>query len=104
MDIDDDEDKKGIIQKALAIDEPEVGDDYTDIEKKKNLDIIQKALDHASDKNQKVDISVIKDLRDKKAKWIKVKIESKPTKTKTELPVDPTGQTKKPNPAAPPKT
>lgn len=98
MEVDDDEAEKDaktdIIKKALEIDEPEVGQDYTDGERERKVSIIQKALDHASDKKNDVDISIIKDLKDKKQKWIKVKKEVKPTKTKTELPVDPTGKTK----------
>jgi hypothetical protein len=84
-----------IVKKALAIGEPEVGEDYTDDEKRSNIDTIQKALDAASgDDDTEADISIIKDLKDKKVKWLKVKSGTKPTKTKTELPVDPTGKTK----------
>ena len=79
--------KEGIVQQALNIPEPEVGGDYPPEKVKRYMEIIDKALDAMKDKdNNDANDAIVADLRDKKKKWGSVDKETKPTKTKTEIP------------------
>ena len=81
--------KEGIVQKALALGEPETGKDYPPEKVKRYVEMINKALEAMKSKEENdTNDSIVQDLRDKKSKWSNVKQETKPKKTKLEVPPD----------------
>ena len=76
-----------IVDQALALPEPEVGDDYASEKVKRYLEIINKALDSMKSKdNNDANDAIVADLRDKKKKWSGVDKETAPVKVKKEIP------------------
>ena len=67
------------IQKGLSIGEPEVGEDYSDEEVKKNITAIKDAIAAQKSKGTESDAdeSIMKDLEDKLDKWENVDSETK---------------------------
>ena len=96
--------KEDIIQKALALDEPETGKDYPSEKVKRYLEMINKALEAMKSKEENdTNDSIVQDLRDKKKKWSNVKGETKPKKTKLEVPPDQQQEEPPPEQAPPPE-
>jgi len=78
-----------VISKALALDEPEIGKDYPPEKAKRYVELINKALEAMKSKEENdANDAIVQDLRDKKKKWSNVKGETKPKKTKLEVPPD----------------
>jgi len=74
--------EEDIVQKALKIDEPEVGEEYPKDEVKEKLSLLQSAIDVQSkivdkDEDDKALQAILDDLMDKKDKWINWKKEVK---------------------------
>jgi len=67
------------IKKGLSIGEPEVGEDYSDEEVKKNITAIKDAIAAQKSKGTESDAdeSIMKDLEDKLGKWENVDSETK---------------------------
>lgn len=81
--------EEDVIQKALALDEPETGKDYPSEKVKRYLELINKALEAMKSKEENdTNDSIVQDLRDKKKKWSNVDKETAPKKTKLEVPPD----------------
>lgn len=79
--------KEDVIQKALALDEPKVGGNYPPEKVKRYVELINKALEAMKSKEENdTNDAIVQDLRDKKKKWSNVKGETKPKKTKLEVP------------------
>ena len=77
------------VSKALDIEEPEVGGKYPSEEVKRYLKAIDAGLKAMTSRDEsEANDAIVADLRDKKKKWQNVKKETKPTKTKLELPPD----------------
>jgi hypothetical protein len=80
---------EGKVQDALNLPEPKVGDEYPPEKVKRYIQIIDAALAEMKNKKETdANDSIVQDLRDKKKKWQNVDKETKPTKTKLELPPD----------------
>lgn len=81
--------QEDVISKALSLPEPKVGGEYPSEKVKRYIKIIDNAIKAMMKKeeNDKND-SIMEDLRDKKSKWKNVDKETKPTKTKLEVPPD----------------
>jgi len=78
-----------VVSQALDLDEPKVGGKYPSEKIKRYLNIINKALQAMSSREEsEANDNVVEDLRDKKKKWSNVNKETEPTKTKLELPPD----------------
>ena len=76
-----------IVDQALGLPEPAVGDDYASEKVKRYLEIINQALDAMRKKeNNDENDAIVADLRDKKKKWSGVDKETKPVKVKQEEP------------------
>ena len=62
--------EESIIQKALALEEPDLDTEYTDEEVKSNLDILNQAIKkQESLSDNEASTAILKDLEDKKGKW-----------------------------------
>jgi hypothetical protein len=71
--------EEDVVQKALALDEPEVGGDYSEDYVNKRKDIITAALESIKGDDEATE-AMIADLKDKLDKWENVKKETKPKK------------------------
>ena len=92
--------KEDSITKALNLEEPEVGSKYPSEKVERYLKIIAAAIKDMTKKEENdSNDSIIADLRDKKKKWENVKKETKPVKTKLEVPPE---QEEEPPPEEPP--
>lgn len=79
--------KEDIIQKALEIEEPEVGKKYPSEKVKRYLKMIEDALKEMKKKQENdTNDAIVQDLRDKKDKWKNLDKETKPVITKQEEP------------------
>jgi outer membrane biosynthesis protein TonB len=77
------------VSKALDIPEPDVGGKYPDEKVKRYIQIIDAGIKAMTKRDEsEANDAIVADLRDKKSKWKNVKKETKPTKTKLELPPD----------------
>jgi hypothetical protein len=77
------------VSKALDIPEPEVGKKYPPEKVKRYVQTIDAAISAMTSKEEsEANDAVVSDLRDKKSKWKGVKKETKPVKTKLEVPPD----------------
>jgi cobalamin biosynthesis protein CobT len=75
------------VSKALDLPEPEVDGDYPPEKVKRYLEMINKALEAMKSKEENdANDGIVADLRDKKKKWGSVDKETKPVKTKQEIP------------------
>jgi len=75
------------VSKALDLPEPEVDGDYASEKVKRYIEIINKALEAMKSKEENdANDATVADLRDKKKKWGSVDKETKPVKTKQEIP------------------
>lgn len=75
------------IQDALSLPEPKIGNDYATEKIKRYLKIIEDALKAMKNKEENdANDAIIQDLRNKKKAWKNVNQETKPVKTKTEIP------------------
>jgi 3-hydroxyacyl-CoA dehydrogenase len=72
--------EEDIVQKALALDEPEVGGDYNEDYVNKRVDIITTALESIKGDDEASE-AIIRDLKDKLEKWENVEKYSKPKKS-----------------------
>lgn len=78
-----------VVSKALALDEPHIGKDYPPEKVKRYVELINKALSAMQSREEsETNDNIVQDLRDKKKKWSNVKQETKPKKTKLEVPPD----------------
>jgi len=81
--------EENVISKALNLPEPKVGGDYPPEKVKRYIKIIEDALAAMANKEEsESNDAIVSDLRDKKSKWKNVNKETKPTKTKLEVPPD----------------
>lgn len=79
--------KEDSVSKAMDLPEPKVGEDYPSEKIERYIEIINAALkDMTKRKESEANDAIISDLRDKKKKWSNVDKETKPTKTKLEVP------------------
>lgn len=77
------------VSKALDLDEPEVGGDYPPEKADRYVKIIDAAISAMTSREEsEANDAIISDLRDKKKKWQNAKKETKPVKTKLEVPPD----------------
>lgn len=75
------------ISAALSLPEPEVGGDYPKEKVERYIKIIDAAMSAMTKKEEsEANDAIVADLRDKKKKWQNVKKETKPVKTKLEVP------------------
>lgn len=75
------------VSKALDLEEPEVGGKYPDEKIERYIAMIDAGIKQMKSKEQNdANDSIVADLRDKKEKWSNVKKETKPVKTKLEVP------------------
>lgn len=94
---------EGVVQQALGLDEPETGKNYPSEKVKRYIELINKALEAMKSKEENdTNDAIVQDLRDKKKKWSNVKSETKPKKTKLEVPPDQQQQEEPPPEQAPP--
>lgn len=78
---------EGIVQNALDLPEPKIGQKYPSEKIKRYLEMISKALKEMSSKEEnEANDAIVADLRDKKDKWSNVKKETKPIIMKKEEP------------------
>lgn len=92
--------KEDSITKALNLEEPKIGSEYPSEKIERYLKIIDAAIKDMTKKEENdSNDSIIADLRDKKKKWENVKKETKPVKTKLEVPPE---QEEEPPPEEPP--
>ena len=83
--------EEDVIKRGLSVDEPEVGEDYTEEEVTDHLLPVLAALDHLRKKGieSDADEAIFRDLKDKKDKWENVDKETKPAgPDKTEEPAE----------------
>lgn len=79
--------KEDVVSQAMDIPEPKVGGDYPSEKVNRYIEIINKALQAMTKKEEnEANDAIVADLRDKKKKWSNVDKETKPKKTKTEPP------------------
>jgi len=79
--------KEDAISKALDLPEPDVGGDYPQEKVERYIKIIDAAMSAMTKKEEsEANDAIVSDLRDKKKKWQNVKKETKPVKTKLEVP------------------
>lgn len=77
------------ISRALSLPEPKVGGQYAHEKVRRYLELINAALKEMESKEESdANDAIESDLRDKKKKWSNVNKETKPTKTKLEIPPD----------------
>jgi hypothetical protein len=75
------------VSKALDLPEPDVGGDYPQEKVERYIKIIDAAMSAMTKKEEsEANDAIVADLRDKKKKWENVKKETKPVKTKLEVP------------------
>jgi hypothetical protein len=75
------------VSKALDLPEPDVGGDYPQEKVERYIKIIDSAMEAMTKKEEsEANDAIVADLRDKKKKWENVKKETKPVKTKLEVP------------------
>ncbi len=90
-----------VISKALNLPEPKIGGDYASEKVKRYIKMIEAALSAMKKKEENdANDAIVQDLRNKKKAWQNVDKETKPVKTKTEVPPD---QEEQPPEEAPPK-
>lgn len=78
---------EGSVQKALDLPEPKIGGDYAPEKVKRYIKMIDAALAEMSKKEENdANDAIVQDLRNKKKAWQNVDQETKPVKTKQELP------------------
>lgn len=81
--------KEDKVSAALDLPEPEVGAKYPDEKVKRYIETIDYGIKAMMKREEsEANDAIMADLRDKKKKWQNVKKETKPTKTKLELPPD----------------
>lgn len=81
--------KEDAVSKALDIPEPDVGGKYPAEKVKRYVQDIDAGIQAMTKRDEsEANDAIVADLRDKKNKWKNVKKETKPTKTKLELPPD----------------
>lgn len=75
------------ISRALDIEEPDVGAKYPHEKVERYIEMIDAGIKAMTKKEEsEANDAIMADLRDKKDKWENVKKETKPTKTKLEVP------------------
>ena len=95
--------KEDAVSAALDIPEPEVGKKYPSEKVKRYVEKINAGIQAMTKREEsEANDAVMADLRDKKKKWSNVKKETKPVKTKLEVPPD-QEQDEEPPPQAPPQ-
>ena len=95
--------KEDAVSAALDIPEPEVGKKYPPEKVQRYVKTIDAAISAMSKREEsEANDAVVSDLRDKKKKWQNVKKETKPVKTKLEVPPDQEQEEPPPEQAPPP--
>jgi hypothetical protein len=81
--------QESVISKALSLPEPKVGGEYPSEKVARYIKIIDNAIKAMAKKEESdTNDAIMEDLRDKKSKWKNVDKETKPTRTKLEVPPD----------------
>jgi hypothetical protein len=81
--------KEDAVSKALDLEEPKIGSKYPSEKVKRYINIIDAGIQAMTKREEsEANDSIVADLRDKKKKWSNVKKETKPVKTKLEVPPD----------------
>ena len=79
--------EENIVSKALNIPEPKVGGDYPPEKVQRYIETINKALEAMKKKEENdANDAIVQDLRNKVKSWQNVDKETKPIKTKKEVP------------------